>query len=109
MNQASPGITMYVVVFSAIVASTMAAASLREEKNQLREAKENYKTQMMFQGQYPKEAAELKRDLEKEKARIKREFNTSEGSAVFLASEPASQEPEEEKNQLREAEGELQN
>merc|ERR1719335_40251 len=58
---------------------------------------------MMFQGQYPKEAAELKRDLEKEKARIKREFNTSEGSAVFLASEPASQEPEEEKNQLREA------
>jgi hypothetical protein len=43
-------------------------------KAELREAKDRYLTQMQYQGQYPKEAADLKRQYEKDVARIKSGF-----------------------------------
>merc|ERR1712187_807750 len=52
-----------------------------EERDALREAKQNYKTQMQYQGSYPKEAAELKQEYERKVAAIKSKYAAA--TAVF--------------------------
>merc|ERR1712217_274359 len=45
-----------------------------EEQKALREAKQNYKTQMQYQGHYPKEATELKQEYDRKVATIKKKY-----------------------------------
>jgi hypothetical protein len=75
------GTTPEAVMFLATSDSTAMQAALQN-------AKEDYVTQMHYQGQYPEEAAELKDQYEKKVARIKSEY-ASKGSPLTLLSEGA--------------------
>jgi len=57
-----------------------------EEESALREAKQNYKNQMLYQGHYPKEAAELKQEYQKKVMDIKSKFAVPPTTGVFAAS-----------------------
>merc|ERR1712187_980654 len=60
-----------------------------EEKDALRRAKQNYKTQMQYQGFYPKEAQELKQEYERKVAKIKSKYEAPADSS----SDDANNEP----------------
>merc|ERR1719408_674744 len=87
---------LLVFLASVVVAET--------ERTALKEAKENYKTQMVYQGAYPEEAKELKQELQKEEAKIKEEFAAPAAPAApaLLLAEGAAT-PAQEKRDLKEA------
>jgi hypothetical protein len=66
----------------------LATSDSMEMKAALRKAKDEYVTQMEYQGQYPQEAAELKHQYETKVAAIKSEY-ASKGSPLMLVSENA--------------------
>merc|ERR1719230_859623 len=71
------------------------AASKDQEKRDLKEAKENYKMQMEFQGAYPDEAKELKQEYKKEVAKVKEEFAPKAAPALLLAAGVAAPQGQE--------------
>merc|ERR1712187_718813 len=79
-----------------------------EEKDALRRAKQNYKTQMQYQGSYPKEAQELKEEYERKVAKIKSKYEApSDSSSDGANKEPlllaSADESSAEKDALRRA------
>merc|ERR1719281_1875173 len=64
----------------------LAAASSQNSDNAqeaaaIKEAKENYKIQMQYQGQYADEARDLKREYEERKAQIEKRYQAASNSA----------------------------
>merc|ERR1719214_76578 len=64
----------------------LAAASSQNSDNAqeaaaIKEAKENYKIQMQYQGQYADEARDLKREYEERKAQIEKRYRAANTSA----------------------------
>merc|ERR1712019_303247 len=57
-----------------------------DEKAALRRAKQNYKTQMQYQGSYPKEAQELKEEYDRKVAKIKSKYEAPADSAAMSSS-----------------------
>jgi len=81
-----PAMTMKAIMFAALIACTAGAEMPQKEKEELHRAEMNYKTQMQYQGHYPKEAIALKKEYEAQVARIKKEFEAKNPKPVmFLA------------------------
>merc|ERR1712019_58525 len=79
-----------------------------DEKDALRRAKQNYKTQMQYQGSYPKEAQELKEEYDRKVAKIKSKYeDRADSSSNDANKEPlllaSADESSEEKDALRRA------
>lgn len=89
---------MIAILLAACLSCGVTAGTLSAEKAALREAKENYKTQMKYQGHYPEEAAELKQEYHDKVAAIKSEYQAKDDQTnaepVMLASVDATSDEE---------------
>jgi hypothetical protein len=72
------------IIFVSLLTCAVAEDMPSKEKSELQQAKTNYKTQLQYQGQYPREAIALKKEYQAQVARIKSKFNATE-TAMFLA------------------------
>merc|ERR1719235_2084513 len=79
-----------------------------QEQAALRGAKDGYKIQMQYQGQYADEAKDLKREYEQEKAQIEKRYQAANSSSPqdllqLMATSPQGNANAEEQAALREA------